>query len=71
MNEKPEIGLPTADTSGDKKGTFALLKRQMRLKRMATDDPNFAYLVETIANLARGIKNPLGQSTRHMLDPET
>lgn len=38
---------------------------------MCTEDPNFGYLIETISNLARSIKNTQNQPTRHMLDQNT
>jgi hypothetical protein len=58
QNMRPEIGLPTPDNlDGQKKGNFAILKRNLRLKKLMTEDPHFPYLVETMANLARSIKN--------------
>ena len=69
VNEKPDIGLPTHDTEGQKKGQFAILKRNMRLKKLMTDEPHFPYLVETMANLARSIKNLQKQPTKYMLNP--
>jgi len=55
LNLKPEIGLPTPESSTEKKGTFAILKRNIRLKKLITDDPHYSYLVETIANLTRSL----------------
>jgi len=52
--EQPEIGLPTVEST-DKKGTFAMLKKNMRMKRMQTDDPHFKHLVEAVSNLGRAI----------------
>lgn len=72
MTNKPEIGLPTPDNlDGQKKGNFAILKRNLRLKKLMTDDPHFPYLVETIGNLARSIKNLQGLQTSYMLNPAT
>lgn len=68
LNEKPQVGLPTPQAPSDNKGHFAQLKRQMRMKRMHTEDPNFGYLIETVSNLARAIKNTQNQLTIHMLD---
>lgn len=55
LNLKPEIGLPTPENTTEKKGTFALMKRNIRLKKLVTDDPHYTYLVETIANLTRSL----------------
>lgn len=69
---KPDIGLPTPDsTDGQKKGQFAILKRNMRMKKLMTEDPHFGYLVEAIANLARSVKSIQGAATRYMLNPST
>jgi len=68
INLRPEIGLPTPESTNEKKGTFAVLKRTLRFKKFVTDDPHFTFLVETIGNLARALKNTAGIPTKFMLD---
>jgi hypothetical protein len=64
---EPEVGLPTPETQ-EKKGSFALLKRNMRLQKQHTDEPNHRFLIEAVANLARATRNRRGVPTIHMLD---
>lgn len=65
VNQNPEIGLPTPENLNEKKGRFALIKRTLRQKKLLTDEPHFHYLVETIANLARSIKNQQNKQTKY------